>query len=343
MGVNLVAAKKMSRMGKMGNSAKKAKTPPKVSAPLPSCIRRTKIQSTAKVATKKSRLQIDPNTWAKTLPQRKKERIIGHPERRRTVGFVGLRNAEGSILTWISPFRRYATLVKFGPKRSSPSQRAIPPKTRRPSFFSIATSLATVLPLLGKDQAIKISTLRLRLRLSVLQHGGCAALSARARAHASSRAEMLNQAQAATLAFELPIRQKPRGDAAPSELLVLEHGEVQREGRLHTRDGELIKGPKSAAYGGLAVTGVHDELRQEGVVVRGHHVAGVEVRVDPDTRPAWRIIDLYEPGLGQEVAAGVLGVDPELDRVPVGREGILRYLQPLARDHLQLFGHDVDA
>src|SRR5215212_11433740 len=134
MGVNLV-------------SAKKAKTPPKVSAPLPSCIRRTKIQSTAKVATKKSGLQIDPNTWAKTLPQRKKERIIGHPERRRTVGFVGLRNAEGSILTWISPARRYATLVKFGPKRSSPSQRAIPPNIRRPSFFSIATSFATVLPL----------------------------------------------------------------------------------------------------------------------------------------------------------------------------------------------------
>src|SRR5215216_736904 len=151
------------------------------------------------------------------------------------------------------------------------------------------------------------------------------------------------ETQEATLAFELPIRQEPRGDAAPSELLILEHSEVQREGRLHARDGELVEGPQAAAYRGLAVTGVYDELRKEGVVVRGHHVAGVEVRVDPDAGPAWRIIDLDEPGLGQEVAAGVLGVDPELDRVPVGTEGILGDLQTLAGDHLQLFRYDVDA
>src|SRR5829696_6071588 len=142
---------------------------------------------------------------------------------------------------------------------------------------------------------------------------------------------MLNQAQEAAFAFEFPVCQKPRGDAPSSELLVLEHGEVEWEGGLHARDGELVEGPKTTAYGGLAVAGVHDELRQEGVVVRGHHVAGVEVRVDPDARPAWRIIDLDKPGLGQEVAAGILGIDPELYRVPVGREGILRNLQTLAR------------
>src|SRR5215211_2812915 len=111
MGVNLRAAKKRSNIGRMGNSAKKEKTPPRVPAPLPNCIRRTKSQSTASVATKKSRLQIDPKTWAKTLPHRKNERIIGQRETRCTVGFVGLRNAEGSILTWISPFRRYPMLV----------------------------------------------------------------------------------------------------------------------------------------------------------------------------------------------------------------------------------------
>src|SRR5918994_1856184 len=154
---------------------------------------------------------------------------------------------------------------------------------------------------------------------------------------------MLNEPQEASLALELPIRQEPRGDATPSELLVLEHGEVQRKGRLHARDGELVEGPKAAAYGGLAVTGVHDELRQEGIVVRGHHVAGVEVRVDPYAGSARRVIDLDKPGLRQEVATGVLGVDPELYSVPVGREGILGDLQMLARDQLQLFGDDVDA
>src|SRR5215212_5312213 len=111
MGVNFMAAKNMSKTGRMGNAAKKAKTPPRVSTPLPSCIRRTKSQRTPSVAVKKSRLQTDPKTWAKTLPQRKKERIMGQWETRCKVGFVGLRKAEDSILTWISPFRRYATLV----------------------------------------------------------------------------------------------------------------------------------------------------------------------------------------------------------------------------------------
>src|SRR5215204_5144808 len=111
MGVNFIAAKKMSRIGRMGNAAKKAKTPPMAPTPLPSCIRLTKSQRTASVAAKKSRLQIDPKTWAKTLPHRKKERTTGQREKRCKAGFVGLRKAEGSILTWISPFLRDATLV----------------------------------------------------------------------------------------------------------------------------------------------------------------------------------------------------------------------------------------
>src|SRR5919206_85247 len=106
MGVSFIAAKKRSRIGKIGNSAKKAKTPPKVSAPLPSRIRRTKIQSATIAAVKESRLQGDPKSWAKTLPQRKKERIIGQRETRCIAGFVGFRRAEGSTLTWISPFLR---------------------------------------------------------------------------------------------------------------------------------------------------------------------------------------------------------------------------------------------
>src|SRR5215210_7514737 len=111
MGVNLMAAKKMSRIGRMGNAAKKAKTPPKAPSPLPSCIRRTNSQRTAIVAAKNRRLQKDPKSWAKTLPQRNNERTIGQRETRCMVGFVGLRKVEGSTLTWISPFRRYATLM----------------------------------------------------------------------------------------------------------------------------------------------------------------------------------------------------------------------------------------
>src|ERR687885_859145 len=138
----------------------------------------------------------------------------------------------------------------------------------------------------------------------------------------------LVQAKQTALALELPLREEARRDAAPQELLVFEDRQVQREGRLHAGDGELVQGPKAAAYGGLAVAGVHDELREQRVVVRGHPVAGVEVRVDPDAGSARRVVDLDEPGLGQEVAAGVLGVDPELYRVPVGGEGSGGDLEP---------------
>src|SRR5215213_9628403 len=106
MGVNFIAAKKIRSTGRMGNAAKKAKTPPRVPTSLPSCIRRTKNHRTASVATKKTRLQGEPKSWAKTLPQRKKERIIGQREKRCRAGFVGCRRAEGSTLTWISPFLR---------------------------------------------------------------------------------------------------------------------------------------------------------------------------------------------------------------------------------------------
>src|SRR5919202_6316393 len=104
LGVDFIAAKKTSRIGRIGNSAKNAKTPPKVPTPLPSCNRCTKSHRPAIVTVKKSRLHTDPKTWAKTLPQRKNERIIGQRETRCMVGFVGLRKAEGSIFTWISPF-----------------------------------------------------------------------------------------------------------------------------------------------------------------------------------------------------------------------------------------------
>src|SRR5919205_389631 len=106
MGVNFIAAKKISSIGRIGNAAKKAKTPPRAPASLPSCIRRTKNQRAASVATKKSRLQGEPKSWAKTLPQRKRERIIGQRETRWRAGFVGWRRADRSTLTWISPLRR---------------------------------------------------------------------------------------------------------------------------------------------------------------------------------------------------------------------------------------------
>src|SRR5215213_9190613 len=130
----------------------------------------------------------------------------------------------------------------------------------------------------------------------------------------------LVEPQQTALALEVSLREEAGGDPSPQELLVLEDRQVQRQGGLHAGDGELVQGPKAAAYRALAVAGVYDQLGQERVVVRGYPVAGVQVRVDPDARPPGRVVDLDQPGLGKKVAVRVLGVDPELYRVPVGRQ-----------------------
>src|SRR5919107_307183 len=101
MGVNLIAAKNSSRTGRIGNSAKKEKTPPKAPSPLPSSIRRTNSQSTAKVAAKKTSVQIEPTTCSIRRLQKKKERTTGNSERLLTVGFFGLHMLEGSTRTWM--------------------------------------------------------------------------------------------------------------------------------------------------------------------------------------------------------------------------------------------------
>ncbi len=118
---------------------------------------------------------------------------------------------------------------------------------------------------------------------------------------------------------------------------------MQRQGGLEARDGELVKGPQPAADGGPALTGVHYELSQQRVVVRGHRVAGVEVGVYPDPRTPRRVVHLDEPGLGQKVAPGILGVDAELHGVPVRGPGLVGDLQALAGGDFKLLGHDVHA
>src|SRR3712207_9587012 len=89
MGVSLIAAKKRRSIGRIGNSAKNAKRPPKGPAPLPNSIRRTKSHRSPSVAAKKTSTQNEPTTCKSSRPQKKNERTIGHREIRRTVGFSG--------------------------------------------------------------------------------------------------------------------------------------------------------------------------------------------------------------------------------------------------------------
>ena len=95
----------------MGNAAKKAKTPPNGSHPA------TELHQAHKEPEDGQRGREEEQTPERSEdlgedPAPQKERTYyGQRETRCTAGFVGLRKAEGSILTWISPFLRYATLV----------------------------------------------------------------------------------------------------------------------------------------------------------------------------------------------------------------------------------------
>ena len=97
-------SEKEEQDGRIGNSAKKAKTPPRGPAPLPNSMRRTKSQRPASEALKKTRTQKEPTTCKRSRHQKKNERIMGQREMRSTVGFFGFQIFEGSTRTWISPF-----------------------------------------------------------------------------------------------------------------------------------------------------------------------------------------------------------------------------------------------
>src|SRR6185437_17160071 len=58
-----------------------------------------------------------------------------------------------------------------------------------------------------------------------------------------------------------------------------------------------------------------DELAKQRVPGRTDHRAGLHARVEADAWPGGRLPGGDGAGRGQEAAAGVLGVDPELDRV----------------------------
>src|SRR5690606_12819539 len=60
----------------------------------------------------------------------------------------------------------------------------------------------------------------------------------------------------------------------------------------------------------------HDELGQHRVEGSGDDVALLDARVDPDAGAAGDTVGQHAAGGGEEVAARVLTVDPELERVP---------------------------
>ena len=70
-----------------------------------------------------------------------------------------------------------------------------------------------------------------------------------------------------------------RVEMSPSdELLVVEDGAMQRDGRLHAFEHELLERATAAGERLRAVFPAHDELGQQRVVVRGNDVVAIDVQ-----------------------------------------------------------------
>ena len=83
-------------------------------------------------------------------------------------------------------------------------------------------------------------------------------------------------------------------------------------------------------------------LPSERIVEGRDLVAAEQVRVHPDARPARRVIALDAAGAGPELVLGILGVDPELDRVAAQRHVGLAEAERLAGGDADLGGHHVE-
>ena len=90
---------------------------------------------------------------------------------------------------------------------------------------------------------------------------------------------------------------------------------VERDHRRHAVDDELVERAPGALERLGAVAAGDDQLGDQGVERAGDGLAGLVAAVDAHARAGRRVPGGQGAGRGHEVAAAVLGVDPELDRV----------------------------
>ena len=106
-------------------------------------------------------------------------------------------------------------------------------------------------------------------------------------------------------------------------------------------DLELVEGAARALEGVLAARARDDELREQRVEGARDLVAGGHAGVDAHAGSAGEAQHVHRSGRGEEVAAGVLAVDAELDRV-AGRDGV-GVVERAALGEPELLAHEVDA
>ncbi len=118
-------------------------------------------------------------------------------------------------------------------------------------------------------------------------------------------------------------------------------GLVEGDGGGHALDLELRQRPCRAPQGLLAGGAGDDQLGQEGVPGRADDTAALHPRVQTHARTGRGVETGDGAGGGQEVAARVLTVDPELEGVPAQRRVVVaEFLAVGDTEHLP---HQVDA
>ena len=91
------------------------------------------------------------------------------------------------------------------------------------------------------------------------------------------------------------------------------HGAVERDDGGQALDVELVQRAAGPLQRLLAGGAGDDQLGQHRVELAADHRAGLHAGVQPHTGAGRRLELGHRAGSGQEAAAGVLAVDPELD------------------------------
>ena len=115
----------------------------------------------------------------------------------------------------------------------------------------------------------------------------------------------------------------------------------ERDGGLDAVDDELSQRPLQPHQTFVAGAGMHDELADQTVIIRGNGVAGVSAGIDPDAEPAGRMEMGDRPGRGPE-GLRVLRIDAAFDGVPVEADLLLAERQRRAGRDPDLLDDEIE-
>ncbi len=118
---------------------------------------------------------------------------------------------------------------------------------------------------------------------------------------------------------------------------------MQRGGRDHTLDCELVKRPAQPRQCKIPSFRMDNDLCKKRVVVGRDHVAGIEHRIDPHPRPARQRQRADLARRGPEILVRVLGIDADFDTGAAHLHVVLREAERLALRNADHLAHEVDA